>query len=175
MQISMASSSGILGTARDVKQDNLCRDGLFLMNARLLDTALASYESFSSDQSPSEKLTASEFKALRPLSKYKNIVIQNADKGNSIVILDKISYISATEEILNDHTKFSRLDIPAGNEINYITNLEKKISSDLKQLKDEEIIGKATYKNIKPDGSRPGVLCGLGRVLKDAKNGLPLF
>ena len=33
------------------------------MKARLLDRALFSYESFSSDQSPSEKLTASEFKA----------------------------------------------------------------------------------------------------------------
>ena len=68
----------------------------------------------SSDQSPSENLTVSEFKALRHLSKNKNIVIQKADKDNTIVILDKISYISAIEEILNDLTKFSNLDIPAG-------------------------------------------------------------
>ena len=47
-------------------------------------------------------------------------MIQKADKDNTIVILDKISYISAIEEILNDHTKFCRLDIPAGKEINYI-------------------------------------------------------
>ena len=97
-------------------------------------------------------------------------MIQKADKGNTIVILDKISYISAIEEILNDHTKFSNLDIPAGKEINYITNLEKRISSDLKLLKDKEIIDKATYKNIKPVGSRPGVLYGLGKMHKEAKN-----
>ena len=105
---------------------------------------MSSYESFSRDQSPSENLTESEFKALRHLSKNKNIVIQKADKGNTIVILDKISYIRAIEEILNDHTKFSNLEIPAGKEINYIKNLEKKITSDLKLLKDEEIIDKAT-------------------------------
>ena len=95
--------------------------------------------------------------------------------GNTIVILDKISYISTIDEILNDYIKFSNLDIPAGKEINYITNLNKKITSDLQLLKNEEIIDKATYKNIKPVGSRPGVLYGLGKVHKETKNGLPPF
>ena len=39
--------------------------------------------------------------------------------------------------------------------MNYITNLEKRITSDLKLLKDEEIVVKATYRNIEPVGSRP--------------------
>ena len=160
---------------RDVKQENLHSEDLSLIKARLLDTALSSYKSFSRDQSPSENLTESEFKALRHLSKNKNIVIQKADKGNTIVILDKISYIRAIEEILNDDTKFSNLEIPAGKEINYITNLEKKITSDLKLLKDEEIIDKATYKNIKPVESKPGVLYGLRKVQKEINNGLTPF
>ena len=129
---------------------------------KLLDTALFSCKSFCRNQSPSENLTASEFKGLQHLSKNKNILIHKAEKGNTIVILDKISYISAIEEILNDHTKFSDLDIPVGKEINYITNLQKTVTSDLKLLKDEEIIGKATYKSIKLVGSRPCVLCRLG-------------
>ena len=94
---------------RDVKQENFCSEDLSLMKARLRDTALSSYESFSSDQSPSENLTASEFKVLRHLSKNKNIVIQKADKGNTIVILDKISYISAIEEILRVTQNFLTL------------------------------------------------------------------
>ena len=160
---------------QEVKQENLWDEDLSLMKARLLDTALSSYESFSRNQSPSENLTASEFKALRHLSKNKNPVIQKADKGNTIVILDKISYISVIEEILNDHTKFSNLYMPTGKEISYIANLEKRITSDLKLLKDDEIIDKTTYKNIKPVGSRPGVLYGLGKVHKETKNGLPPF
>ena len=56
------------------------------------------------------------------------------------MILDKIPYISVIEEILNDHTKFSNLDTPTGKEIKYITNLEKRITCDLKVLKDEEIV-----------------------------------
>ena len=77
---------------RDVKQENLCIEYLSLRKAGLLDTALSSYESFSSYQSPTENLTASEFKALRHLSKNKNIVIQKTDQGNTIVILDRILY-----------------------------------------------------------------------------------
>ena len=42
------------------------------------------------------------------------------------MILDKISYTSDIEELFNDHTKFFNLDIPAGKEINYTTNHEKK-------------------------------------------------
>ena len=50
------------------------------MKIRLLDIALSSYESFSSDGSPSENLTTSEFKALRHFSKNKNIVKRTAGK-----------------------------------------------------------------------------------------------
>ena len=57
------------------------------------------------------------------------------------MILDKCSYISVAEEILNDNSKFSKFDIPAGKEINHIVmNLEKRITSELKLLKEKEII-----------------------------------
>ena len=55
---------------------HLYSEDLSLMKARLLDTVLSSYESFSRDRSPSENLTAFEFKAFRHFSTNKNIVIQ---------------------------------------------------------------------------------------------------
>ena len=78
------------------------------------------------------------------MSKNKDIVIQKADKGNTVVILDKCSYISAIEETLSDNFKFSKFDFPAGKEINHIVNFEKKITSELKLIKDKEIIDKST-------------------------------
>ena len=39
-----------------------------------------------------------------------------------------------------------------------IINLEKRITSELKILKDKGIIDKSNNKNIKPVGSRPGIL-----------------
>ena len=140
--------------------------------ARLLDTALTSYQNFSRDREPPENLTSSEFKALKRLSKNKDIVIQKADKGNTVAILDKCSYIRAIEEILNDNSKFSKLDIPTGKEINHIVNLEKRITSELKLLKDREIIDKSIYKSIKPVGSRPGIFYGLGKIHKETCNGI---
>ena len=77
--------------------------------------------------------------------------------------------------IPNDNSKFSKLDIHAGKEINHIVNLEKRITLELKLLKDKEIIDKSTYKSIKPVGSRRGILYGLGKIHKETRNELPLF
>ena len=94
---------------RDIKREDLCNKDMSLIKARLLDTALTPYQNFSSDKDPPENVTPSEFKALKRLSKNKNVVIQKADKGNTVAILDKCSYISAIEEILNDNSKFSKM------------------------------------------------------------------
>ena len=82
------------------------------------------------------------------MSKNRDIVIQKADKVNTVVILDNCSYISAFEEFLNGNSKFSKLDIPEGKEINLIVNLEERMISELKLLKGMEIIDKSTYKSI---------------------------
>ena len=71
---------------RDIKREDLCNEDMSLIKARPLDTAFTSYQNFSSDLDPPENLTPSEFKALKRLSKNKNIVIQKADKGNTAVI-----------------------------------------------------------------------------------------
>ena len=91
------------------------------------------------------------------------------------MIIDKCSYISAIEEILDDNSKFSKLDIPAGKEINHIVNLEKRITSEPKLLKDKKVIDKSTYKSIKPVGSRPGTLYGLGKIHKETRNEISPF
>ena len=83
---------------------------------------------------------------LKRLPKNKNIVIQKADKSNTVSTLEKRSCISTIEEILNDNSKFSKLDTPAGKEINHIGNLEKRITPELKLLKDKEIIENSTCK-----------------------------
>ena len=57
-----------------------------------------------------------------------------------MVILDKCSYISAIEGILNDNSKFSRLEFLSDKEIKHIVNPEKRITSELKLLKDKELL-----------------------------------
>ena len=51
---------------RDIKLEDLCNEDMSLIKARLLDTALTSYQNFSSDRDPTENLLSSEFKHFNP-------------------------------------------------------------------------------------------------------------
>ena len=59
----------------DIKREDLCNEDICVIKARLLDTALTSYQNFSNDQEPPGNLTSSEIKAFKRLSKNKDIVI----------------------------------------------------------------------------------------------------
>ena len=54
---------------RDIKREDLSSEDMSLIKARLLESALTSFQNFSSDQEPPENLTPSEFKAFKRLSK----------------------------------------------------------------------------------------------------------
>ena len=49
------------------------------------------------------------------------------------------------------------------------------MTSELKLLKEKEIIDKSTFKSIKPVGSRPGILYGSSKIHKETRNRLPPF
>ena len=55
-------------------------------------------------------LTASEAKALRNLKLQNDIIIRNADKGNTVVILNKDDYIEEGLRQLNDGIHYERID-----------------------------------------------------------------
>ena len=64
------------------------------------------------------------------------------------MILEDRSYVSAIEEIMKDNTKFSKLNIPSGQEINHIVNFGKRITSERKLLKNKENIDKSCCKGF---------------------------
>ena len=57
----------------------------------------------------------------------KNIVIQRAKKGNTVVIIDKDKYIQGVRNAISDSSKFIPINIPPEDYSNYIVNVEKKI------------------------------------------------
>ena len=96
-----------------------------------------------------------------------NIIIQKADKGNVIVIIDKTTYFSKMNSILNDDTKFEKVNFSKRNkELDYILDKQEKITNFLKELKDSNVITKTVFENLKPSGTQPGVLYGLCKVHK---------
>ena len=61
---------------RDIKREELCNEDMSVIKARLLETALTSYQNISSEREPPENLTSCEFKAFKCLLKIKDIIIQ---------------------------------------------------------------------------------------------------
>ena len=72
--------------------------------SRLRDCAFTSFTDSSNINE--NNLSKEEHLALKDLIKNRDLVIQKADKGNTVVILNKNDYISKLKVILSDSSKF---------------------------------------------------------------------
>ena len=72
-------------------------------------------------------LNKDEFESLCKLKNENNIVIQKADKGNFIVILDKDSYLKLVETLLKDSSKFKSIPVSPDQDLNYVINSKKEL------------------------------------------------
>ena len=106
-------------------------------------------------------------KALQTLSKDKSIVITRPDKGNGVVLLDKSDYISKVNTVLEDLTKFQKVN---GEEsLKIVFRQEDKINRALKKhIQGVDSTGRpcSTYKELYVSGSNLGILYGLPKVHK---------
>ena len=93
------------------------------------------------------------------------MVIQKADKGNSIAIVEKDVYLRHLETILSNHNKFEKVSIKK-RILNFSINHEKNINNYLKRLEKPGTLSSKQYEKIKAIGSRPGILYGLCKVHK---------
>ena len=63
--------------------------------------------------------------------KWNNFVIQKADKGNTIVIIDNDSYLKSVETLLKDSSKFKSILVAPDKDLNYVINFEKRVKESL--------------------------------------------
>ena len=75
-----------------------------------------------------------KLEALDRLSKNKNSIVQKADKGNCVVLVDRDVDTKHMENIFKDNTKFEQVDIKTRT-LNFQFNNEKRINEILKRLK----------------------------------------
>ena len=120
-----------------------------------------------------QNLPPEEVEALKTLLKDDSIVIQKSDKGNSVVILDRSTYIERVLDILADTSKFRKINIAEGKDYNYIHNQELRISRELKKLNKKGTLSDSEYEELAPCGSRPSILYGLPKVHKTVLNNSP--
>ena len=142
---------------------------------KLKDFALSSFRKLNDNCTLENNLSSEELSALKSLMSNKNIIIQKADKGNTVVITDREKYLQGVKNVISDTSKFIQLSIPPDKYINYIVNVEKKFRQLFKELYDNDKINKEEFDRICPIGSKPGILYGNPKVHKPVVNNLPKF
>ena len=117
-------------------------------------------QAFSSDDNYSvwDELNISKEKhvALKSLSANKDLIVQKSDKGNSVVLLNRNDYIKRLNEMLSDSSKFKKLNIKPGKEINFLLQQEDRLTNSLKKVK--RSISEQLYKELYPRGLQPGIM-----------------
>ena len=92
------------------------------------------------------------------------------------MIIDKNTYITKINNILNDDTKFVKITFGKRNkELDYLLDKQDKIITFLKKLRDSGAITDSVLNHLKPCGSQPGVLYGLCKVHKGSDGQSPPF
>ena len=111
--------------------------------------------------------------AFKGLSSNKDIILQKADKGNSVVLVNKADYNKRTKELLSDLSKFTEITVERGKEINLLLQHKGKLIKFLKRVKDS--VTTDLYKHLYPQGSQPGIMYGLSKIHKPLVNDFPML
>ena len=114
--------------------------------------------------SPRQNLSRSEREAIDRLRKDKNRVILMADKGVSMVVMDRDDYNTKAEELLHQPTYRPIPNDPTN-------KLKNRLITLLKKIKTEGGLSEATYKRLYPTGAGSPKFYGLPKV---HKQGTPL-
>ena len=109
--------------------------------------------------------------ALKGLSNNNNIILQKADNGNSVVLVQKTDYTMRMKELLSNVSKFQEITVKPGKEINLLLQHEGKLIEFHKQVKSS--VKTDLYKHLYPQGSQPGIMYGPSKFHKPLVNGFP--
>ena len=143
------------------------------MKTKTKEIALSLFRQY--NKNPQQNLSKEELTALTNLSKNKDIIIQKSDKGNSVVIVDKDTYVIKMENLLSDQRKFEKVTLKNDAFLNFVVNQEKHIDTIFKNLVDSNSMSKEICKFVKPVGTRPGIMYGNCKVHKQQVDGCPPF
>ena len=105
-------------------------EDLDFVKTKTKETALSLFRQYK--KNPQQNLSKQELTALTNLSKNKDIVIQKSDKGNSVAIVDKDTYIKRMGNLLSDQRKFEKFTLKSDAFLNFVVNQEKRIEYTVK-------------------------------------------
>ena len=152
----------------DEKKDD--DDALMHLKSKIKEVGLSSFRLYNKKDHLFQNLTEDEHEAFLNLKSNKNIIIQQVDKGNSVVVIDHLKYVCKTEELLSDCSKFVKIEFNSKHTVNqdirHLLDIELEIKSCLDNLLNKNYLSKDDYKYLKPCGSKPGIMYGLCKIHK---------
>ena len=83
-------------------------------------------------------LPKAEFDALKSLIRNKELIIQIAEEGNTVALLNRKNYISKMKLIFVDTSKFKKIQKDDSKALNRLIYLVNEIIQLLKRLKEEQ-------------------------------------
>ena len=106
---------------RDIRYlEILSNEHLGFLKTKTKETAFSSFREY--NKNLQQNLSKEELTALTNLSKNKDIIVQKSDKGNSVVIVDKDTYIKRMENLLSDQRKFEKVTLKNYAFLNSVVN-----------------------------------------------------
>ena len=105
-------------------------------------------------------LSREELLAYTGLQQNTDIIISKPDKGNGVVIMDRVDYINKLYNIVNDLSKFTELTVDP------TEKRESRLQNFLYRLHKKGELDDASYKQLRPTGSCPSKLYGLPKIHK---------
>ena len=116
------------------------------INSRLRDSAFSSYKD--TGKTLENNLPKEEFDALKIFLKRKDIIVQKADKGNTVVILNRKDYVCKMKNILDGKQKFQKVYIHHDKILNHLIHMENRVGDVLENLRDKNQISIEQYKDL---------------------------
>ena len=123
---------------------------------------------FKKTQPPKPNITKEEAKAIQELKRDKERVILTADKGVSMVVMDKEEYIHKSEELLHQPSYKQLPSDPT-------TKHKNRLISILKTIKLEWGIDNISYKRLYPTGAGAPKYYGLPKIHKQGVPHRPII
>ena len=115
---------------RSIQNLNVLSNGnLDFVKTKLKDATLKSFCFY--NKNVPQNLSDEGLRALEKISKNNNLVVQKADKGKPVVLVDRDVYVKHVENILKDNTKFEKvaLETRTFNELGRINEILKSLIS----------------------------------------------
>ena len=127
---------------RNTCDENQRNESSLHLKSKIKGVGLSSFRLYNKKDHRFENLSEEEYQAFLSLSKNNAIIIQKADKGNTVVLLDKSSYIKKMEELLAD--KFVKVEFNKKHKVNqelrHLLDLEGNIKTCLDNLLEKQYI-----------------------------------